>query len=939
MKTLKLKISSILLCAATAFFINTNVAVAQVPVPDHIVIVVMENHKGSDIIGSANAPFINSLATGGAQFTQSYGVTHPSQPNYLHLFSGSNQGVVDDALPKNTPYSTPNLGASLLAKSLTFGGYSEDLPSVGSLIEVSGTYVRKHNPWCNWQGSTNYNVPSNLNMPMTSFPSQNFASLPTVSFVIPNMAHDMHDGGYVASINTGDVWLKANLEAYAQWALANNSLLIVTFDEDDFTITNQIATIFYGQPVKAGSYSEKITHHNVLRTIEEMYGLPYIGASANVSAITDCWNISVAKPSIALSQSTAINEGSENGKTITITLSNGSFAANLSAANWTLANLPTGVTKGSVVRTSNTVATITLNGNSTLGTYASDIINVSVTATAAEIVSATSSVSATSGITLSKGPSAIPGKIEAEIFKSMVGVQSETTADVGGGQDIGYIDSGDILTYAVNVQSTGTYTASFRIASTATGKTLKLTGAGGTPLYGTVNLPNTTGWQVWQTVTMDVQLTAGIQDISITTATGGFNLNWIDFAAKISNASIALSQPTSITEGAEDGKTIVITLSNDKFAANITAANWTLGNLPAGVTKGSVVRNSDTQVTITLNGNSTVGTYSADITNVSVTATQAEFLAASSSVSANSGLTFTKYIVVSNGTAWTSTAITMNSTLPQATVSANNVSANLEFYESTNNDGVDQGALFSTYSASAHPEAANNAAQRWYTANYPYAAISNVARGSDAGETNAPSPAGAFDLMLHPPSNAHLSVCAFTVPTSGNYVISGLAARRVLSSGGNSLFKVFNSSKQLIATVTATNNRAWVTDANSYSLSNLQAGDKIYFAVDNDIDYSYDATEIAWTISIEIATEIKTSPIVNSLMVYPNPIADQFQISGTDNLNLKVQVYDLSGQTILNSAFNKSNKSFDLSDAPAGIYFVAITDENNVVNRVKVVKQ
>lgn len=81
-----MKTNFILLLATIALLINFKIAAAQIPVPDHIVIVVMENHKGSDIIGSVNAPFINSLASGGALFTQSYGVTHPSQPNYLHLF-------------------------------------------------------------------------------------------------------------------------------------------------------------------------------------------------------------------------------------------------------------------------------------------------------------------------------------------------------------------------------------------------------------------------------------------------------------------------------------------------------------------------------------------------------------------------------------------------------------------------------------------------------------------------------------------------------------------------------------------------------------------------------------------------------------------------------------------------------------------------------------
>jgi hypothetical protein len=75
---------------------------AQVPTPAHVVIVIEENHDYTQIIGSAAAPFINALAadSAAALFTQSYALTHPSQPNYIMLFSGSNQGVIDDNLPR-----------------------------------------------------------------------------------------------------------------------------------------------------------------------------------------------------------------------------------------------------------------------------------------------------------------------------------------------------------------------------------------------------------------------------------------------------------------------------------------------------------------------------------------------------------------------------------------------------------------------------------------------------------------------------------------------------------------------------------------------------------------------------------------------------------------------------------------------------------------------
>src|SRR5215475_2202688 len=101
-----------------------------VPRPDHVVIVIEENHSYSEIIGSFAAPYINSLVAQGALFTQSYAITHPSQPNYLDIFSGFNQGVTNDSCPHY--FATDNLGLYLLNASLSFAGYSEDLPSIGS---------------------------------------------------------------------------------------------------------------------------------------------------------------------------------------------------------------------------------------------------------------------------------------------------------------------------------------------------------------------------------------------------------------------------------------------------------------------------------------------------------------------------------------------------------------------------------------------------------------------------------------------------------------------------------------------------------------------------------------------------------------------------------------------------------------------------------------
>jgi len=258
------------------------------PRPDHIVMVIEENHSYSQIIDSPDAPYINRLAAQGAVFTQSFGVTHPSQPNYLALFSGSTQGITDNSCPHT--FTTANLGHALLVAGLTFAGYSEDLPSVGSLACDEGLYVRKHTPWVNWQDSATNGLPAAAHVPMTSFPTD-YTTLPTVSMIAPNQDNDMHHGKDPDRIQTADRWLREHLDAYIQWAERHNSLLIVTWDEDNKKENNRIVTLFVGPMVQAGRYDLRITHYNVLRTIEDLYGLPHSGASTDAAPIIQIWKV------------------------------------------------------------------------------------------------------------------------------------------------------------------------------------------------------------------------------------------------------------------------------------------------------------------------------------------------------------------------------------------------------------------------------------------------------------------------------------------------------------------------------------------------------------------------------------------------------------------------------------------------------------------------
>ena len=266
-----------------SLFLFAHLAFAEpLPRPDHIVIVIEENKAFQQIIDSPSAPYINSLVQRGLLFTESYGITHPSQPNYLALFSGSTHNITNDSCLLEL--KGDNLASNLFAHHFSFVSYSESMPEASYLGCMSAAYMRKHNPLSNWLAL------AKLNQPYTAFP-QDFAKLPTMSLVVPNQQNDMHDG----TIAQGDTWLSQNLDKYAKWAETNNSLLIVTWDEDNGTAGNHIPTLFVGEMVKLGKSAQHINHFTILRTLSDLYGMSYLGNSTGETSIVDVWKKASAK--------------------------------------------------------------------------------------------------------------------------------------------------------------------------------------------------------------------------------------------------------------------------------------------------------------------------------------------------------------------------------------------------------------------------------------------------------------------------------------------------------------------------------------------------------------------------------------------------------------------------------------------------------------------
>lgn len=248
----------------------------ELPTPQHTLVVVMENHGYDSVIGNPQAPWVNALPA--AVMTNWHAVAHPSQPNYLALFTGSTHGVTDDHCPVTV--TGPNLASQLQDAGKSFVGYSEGLPAAGAADCRTGNYARKHNPWVDVPG-----LPAAVNQPLSALPSD-FSTLPTVAFVIPDLCHDTHD----CSIATGDAWLRDTLDRYLTWAQSHDSLLVITYDEDESdNADNRIPTLFAGPMVRPGRYDARGTHYSLLRTIEALHGLPGIGQAADATPLTAVW--------------------------------------------------------------------------------------------------------------------------------------------------------------------------------------------------------------------------------------------------------------------------------------------------------------------------------------------------------------------------------------------------------------------------------------------------------------------------------------------------------------------------------------------------------------------------------------------------------------------------------------------------------------------------
>jgi len=311
---------------------------SETPHYQHIVEIMMENTSYGTIIGNANAPVINELANEYGLATNYYGVTHPSEPNYVANIGGSYFGVQDDnqfyctpALATTDPQcagttvnhtiTSQSLADQLTAAGKTWRGYFQSLPPTPSLLVSSGPgangpytykypssavalYASKHNPFINFVGTQG--AVANM-VPDTQLATDlATGKLANYSLVVPDQCHDMHGTGGCSTtaglIAAGDAYVGSTVSQIMSshtWREGNNAI-VITWDEDDFSDSGQLGTGCCGANPGGGHVvtivitnkgpihvtdNTAYNHYSLLRSIEDAFGLPHL-AHAGDAVVT-----------------------------------------------------------------------------------------------------------------------------------------------------------------------------------------------------------------------------------------------------------------------------------------------------------------------------------------------------------------------------------------------------------------------------------------------------------------------------------------------------------------------------------------------------------------------------------------------------------------------------------------------------------------------------
>jgi phosphatidylinositol-3-phosphatase len=258
------------------------------------VLIVMEENKGySSTLGACSTdPYLCSLAAGYASANSWWGVTHPSEPNYVAYASGATQGCLTDTSCAANSQSATDLGGQLTAKNVPWIGWMESMPSPCYTGAGSSGYALKHNPFGffkdNYVGTCHIQPYPGIASALSTLNSPN---APDLVWISPNLTNDMHDG----TVQQGDAWLTANVAPIlaSSWFTKYPSTVIITMDEGDGSTNSgsccggsgaggHIPMVVISNNSKGkGSLALTGDNYGTLRTIEEAFGLSLLGAASS----------------------------------------------------------------------------------------------------------------------------------------------------------------------------------------------------------------------------------------------------------------------------------------------------------------------------------------------------------------------------------------------------------------------------------------------------------------------------------------------------------------------------------------------------------------------------------------------------------------------------------------------------------------------------------
>jgi hypothetical protein len=231
-----------------------------VPQLGHVVLVVEENSSYSEVIGSSEMPYLNSLATQYGLATQYFANTHPSIGNYFMLTTGQ---IVTNDDSFTGRVDVDNIVRELLASGKSWKSYAESRYD-------PVLYAKRHDPLSYFSDVVDSSTQMQ-NLTLLSQFNSDLANnvLPSFSFVVPNLLNDGHSG----PLQLADSWLQDNIAPLiSNAAFQKDGLLIIVFDEAATSDTTHggghVAAVIISPKAKQGFQSTTLyQHQSVLRLI------------------------------------------------------------------------------------------------------------------------------------------------------------------------------------------------------------------------------------------------------------------------------------------------------------------------------------------------------------------------------------------------------------------------------------------------------------------------------------------------------------------------------------------------------------------------------------------------------------------------------------------------------------------------------------------------